>query len=283
MDTLEFMNTLVFMNTLGFMNIKISSFSMASKIVVYTVKEKILLANLIDKHKLVENKKTDAATVQMKQHEWEKIASEYNSQGNITMQRTSAQLKKLWNNLKQRKRKISTEEKYTRLVTGGGPPLEIKTDPVMEAVDAAAPNEDVTITCPWDSTAVYMRENDIEDGYSGNVKIEVVFEEDNNYCNEDDGQPTAEISGVSNSFIETKQKVSAYTTPKAKNIKTILQSEGNLRRRKLRQSIEQQTVLHNVRLRIEEELHRKVASERHKAEAEEELALLKLKKFKKEN
>ncbi|KAJ8929982.1 hypothetical protein NQ314_017270 [Rhamnusium bicolor] len=251
---------------------------MASKIVVYTVKEKILLANLIDKHKLVENKKTDAATVQMKQHEWEKIASEYNSQGDITMQRTSAQLKKLWNNLKQ-----STEEKYTRLVTGGGPPLEIKTDPVMEVVDAAAPNADVTITCPWDSTAVYMRENDIEDEYSGNEKIEVVFEEDNNYCNEDDGQPTAEISGVSNSFIEAKQKVSAYTTPKAKNIKTILQSEGNLRLRKLRESIEQQAVLHNVRLRIEEELHRKVASERRKAEAEEELALLKLKKFKKEN
>lgn len=70
----------------------------------YTQKEKLLLASLVDKHKnVVENKRTDANTIQEKQREWEEIAVEYNAQASlISVKRNHLQLKKLWNNLKQR-------------------------------------------------------------------------------------------------------------------------------------------------------------------------------------
>ncbi|KAJ8911118.1 hypothetical protein NQ315_003293 [Exocentrus adspersus] len=117
---------------------------------------------IVDKHKsIVENKKTDATTIQSKQKEWEIIAFEYNSQADIiTTKRTAAQLKKLWNNLKQKKRKTNTDEKYTRLLTGGGPPIEFEKDPVMDAVDIAAPHADVTLSCTWDSTATHIYEGE---------------------------------------------------------------------------------------------------------------------------
>ncbi|KAJ8912737.1 hypothetical protein NQ315_016692 [Exocentrus adspersus] len=139
-----------------------------SKVVPYTLKERLLVVSLVDKHKsIVENKKTDATTIQSKQKEWEIIAFEYNSQADIiTTKRTAAQLKKLWNNLKQKKRKTNTDEKYTRLLTGGGPPIEFEKDPVMDAVDIAAPHADVTLSCTWDSTATYMKEN----GISGSLR-----------------------------------------------------------------------------------------------------------------
>lgn len=57
----------------------------------------------MDKHKIVESKRTDATTTQKKQAEWEAIAKEYNAQDClINTARTAAQLKKLWANLKQR-------------------------------------------------------------------------------------------------------------------------------------------------------------------------------------
>jgi len=70
----------------------------------YTQKEKLLLTSLLDRHKnVIENKKTDANTIQEKQREWEIIAQEYNAQASIiNVKRSSSQLKKLWNNLKQR-------------------------------------------------------------------------------------------------------------------------------------------------------------------------------------
>lgn len=74
-----------------------------SKIVPYTTREKALLASLVAKYTIVENKKTDAATTQMKAKGWEMISRDYNAQGDvISLPRSVAQLKKLWNNLKQR-------------------------------------------------------------------------------------------------------------------------------------------------------------------------------------
>ncbi|CAG9771715.1 unnamed protein product [Ceutorhynchus assimilis] len=71
----------------------------------YTQSERLLLTSLVDKYKnIIENKRKDAHTVQEKQKAWEKVASEYNAQASmISAKRTSAQLKKLWNNLKQSK------------------------------------------------------------------------------------------------------------------------------------------------------------------------------------
>ena len=43
------------------------------------------------------------------------------------------------------------------LLTGGGSPKKPMPDPVLDFVEDAAPNMDVTIICPWDSTAVFEK------------------------------------------------------------------------------------------------------------------------------
>jgi fatty acid-binding protein DegV len=69
----------------------------------YTEKEKIILASFVrEMGGEIENKKTDATSVQKKQDAWEKIAAHYNSQPEVATARTSKQLKKLWANLKQK-------------------------------------------------------------------------------------------------------------------------------------------------------------------------------------
>lgn len=63
------------------------------KCVPYTENEK-LLASLIDKHNIVENKRTGASTIQKKQAEWEVIVKEYNAKCSIiNIKRKTAQLK----------------------------------------------------------------------------------------------------------------------------------------------------------------------------------------------
>ncbi|KAL1489090.1 hypothetical protein ABEB36_014036 [Hypothenemus hampei] len=127
--------------------------------VAYTEKEKILLIFLVDKDKMIENKRTDAATVQQKLTAWEKLSQEYNSRTHIIQgPRTSPQLKKLWSNLKQRKRKANTELRHEKLLNGGGSSAKEQNDPVMEAVNLAAPYMDIMLPCAWDSTATATSE-----------------------------------------------------------------------------------------------------------------------------
>ncbi|KAJ8931223.1 hypothetical protein NQ314_015895 [Rhamnusium bicolor] len=122
----------------------------------YTEKEKLVLVSLVKEYgACIENKKTDGTSIQEKQNAWENIASYYNAQPDINIHRTSKQLKKLWDNLKQRKRKETTHLRHSQLLTGGGPPSEKKDDPVLELVTDIAKYSDVTRDCLWDSTALY--------------------------------------------------------------------------------------------------------------------------------
>lgn len=67
----------------------------------YSDQEKMLLMTLIDKYKFVlENKKTDSSSIRKKQDIWVQITELYNS--NNVVPRKTQQLKKLWDNLKQR-------------------------------------------------------------------------------------------------------------------------------------------------------------------------------------
>lgn len=43
-------------------------------------------------------------------------------------------------------------------MTGGGCPVTIPNDPVMDAMDAATPNLDLEVWCPYDSTAEFEKE-----------------------------------------------------------------------------------------------------------------------------
>ncbi|KAK9702235.1 Myb/SANT-like DNA-binding domain [Popillia japonica] len=91
---------------------------------------------------------------------WEEITISYNAQPEVNVKRNVVQLRKLWCNLKQRKRKETTALRHSMLATGGGP-LEKKPqlDPVLEMVEDAAPYMDQSLICNWDSTALFEQEN----------------------------------------------------------------------------------------------------------------------------
>jgi hypothetical protein len=68
------------------------------------LKEKILMASLIrDMGKAIENKKTDALSIERKNSAWERITTQYNSQPESTTVRTAQQLKKLGANIQYTK------------------------------------------------------------------------------------------------------------------------------------------------------------------------------------
>lgn len=67
----------------------------------YSEREKVLLISLVEKFKdAIENKKTDGTNIQKKNLAWEQITEIFNS--NDVCKRTEKQLRKLWDNLKQK-------------------------------------------------------------------------------------------------------------------------------------------------------------------------------------
>lgn len=67
----------------------------------YSENEKLLLLSLVENYShIVENKNTDGVSAKKKQEVWDMIAKMYNA--NEVIPRTNKQLKKLWENIKQR-------------------------------------------------------------------------------------------------------------------------------------------------------------------------------------
>ncbi|KAM0730295.1 hypothetical protein ACS0PU_004172 [Formica fusca] len=95
----------------------------------------MLLAQLITEKKVIENKKTGATDLKDKAAAWERVTTKYCSQG--FPPRTSKQLKKCWDNMKQKKKKLNTAMKVQRLMTGGGVSPAVPVNPVMNFMDAA--------------------------------------------------------------------------------------------------------------------------------------------------
>ncbi|KAM4705988.1 myb/SANT-like DNA-binding domain-containing protein 3 isoform 2-T2 [Rhinophrynus dorsalis] len=72
--------------------------------------EKSVLLSLVEKYKYVlECKKSDARTIALKQRTWQALAHEYNSQPSVSL-RDFKQLKKCWENIKARTKKIMAHE-----------------------------------------------------------------------------------------------------------------------------------------------------------------------------
>lgn len=69
------------------------------KNVHYTETERMLLAQLISEEKIIENKRTEATDLKDKVEAWERIVKRYYSEGCTP---TSKQLKKCWDNMKQK-------------------------------------------------------------------------------------------------------------------------------------------------------------------------------------
>jgi hypothetical protein len=66
----------------------------------YTKQERMLLVQLISEEKAIGNKKTGATDLKDKAEAWERVTKKYVSQG--VTPRTTKQLRKCWDNMKQK-------------------------------------------------------------------------------------------------------------------------------------------------------------------------------------
>lgn len=84
----------------------------------YTEEEKDLLQELVRKYKnFVECKKSNAVSLQAKSKAWERLCDDYNSMPNVRP-RTVKQLRKWWDNLKQKWKKEKAKEVRGSMGTG---------------------------------------------------------------------------------------------------------------------------------------------------------------------
>ncbi|XP_030762441.1 myb/SANT-like DNA-binding domain-containing protein 3 isoform X6 [Sitophilus oryzae] len=137
---------------------------------VYSDREKMLLTTLVRENPLVEDKRADAAMIADKKRAWDLITRSFNSQPIVNRTRTSQQLRRLWINLKHRKRKQTEAQLYETLVIGDDPVTMVESDPLLELVSATAPNMDITMNSPSDSTHLFEKVNS-NDELSDTVKV----------------------------------------------------------------------------------------------------------------
>ncbi|XP_075727055.1 uncharacterized protein LOC142768794 [Rhipicephalus microplus] len=84
--------------------------------------EKDLVQDLVLKYKaVIENKRTDAMSINAKTKAWEKLCTDFNCRP-FVRPRDVKQLKKLWDNMKQRWKREKAKQIRDVLTTGGGPP-----------------------------------------------------------------------------------------------------------------------------------------------------------------
>ncbi|XP_062938339.1 myb/SANT-like DNA-binding domain-containing protein 3 isoform X3 [Cynocephalus volans] len=85
--------------------------------------EKSILLALVEKYKYVlECKKSDARTIALKQRTWQALAHEYNSQPSVSL-RDFKQLKKCWESIKARTKKIMAHERREKVKRSVSPLL----------------------------------------------------------------------------------------------------------------------------------------------------------------
>ncbi|KAH7935069.1 hypothetical protein HPB52_003634 [Rhipicephalus sanguineus] len=95
--------------------------------------------NLLSRHRsVVENKRTDAVYMSRKRDSWKKIQDQFNCRHNVTPRKWT-QLKKCWENIKDKWRRTSAEDMRERFATGGGtPPPSQLTDELQRVGDIAS-------------------------------------------------------------------------------------------------------------------------------------------------
>lgn len=207
----------------------------------YSDLEKSLLIELIKKYNIVENKQTDSSMLKKKKMGWKLITTEYNSQPEVLTKRSDVQLKKLWMNLKQKKRKENTALKHSQLKTGGGPPDDIVCDPALKSVEIAAPNFDVTLENVFDSDHTFLMQ----------------FEEIKKYTSQEIGKEIEKESGKENETHEIvredeAQETDAVQVQTQKTPKTTkrIESENYLKRKRTDLSIQYLKEEHEARMEI---------------------------------
>ncbi|XP_030762438.1 myb/SANT-like DNA-binding domain-containing protein 3 isoform X3 [Sitophilus oryzae] len=214
---------------------------------VYSDREKMLLTTLVRENPLVEDKRADAAMIADKKRAWDLITRSFNSQPIVNRTRTSQQLRRLWINLKHRKRKQTEAQLYETLVIGDDPVTMVESDPLLELVSATAPNMDITMNSPSDSTHLFEKAGTT-------IKNETYEEIHIEECHLP--SPSEECMFNSNDELSDTVKVKKATNPPR------LSPAAQGKAKRLTMAIHQQRELHNFKKLIAEEELLKIREER---------------------
>lgn len=115
--------------------------------------EKNVLLALVEKYKYVlECKKSDARTIALKQRTWQALAHEYNSQPSVSL-RDFKQLKKCWENIKARTRKIMAHERREKVMRCG-----LASSSIKEKVASMIPDQIYYVQTPSEEEITYNHE-----------------------------------------------------------------------------------------------------------------------------
>ncbi|XP_037526261.1 myb/SANT-like DNA-binding domain-containing protein 3 [Rhipicephalus sanguineus] len=118
---------------------------------VYSEEERELLRSLVQKYaRVIENRRTNSTSVEAKNIAWRNLCADYNSQPHIRP-REEKQLRKLWDNLKNRWKKKDSQEKRDIHATGGGPRTCSPMSPSLALVGAVASHMTTRLPNPFDS------------------------------------------------------------------------------------------------------------------------------------
>ncbi|XP_069686925.1 uncharacterized protein [Periplaneta americana] len=122
--------------------------------------EKNLVIELVSEYEdIIENKKTDGATVKMKNAAWEEIALKYNASSSChTGSRTAKQLHALYDCLKKIARKELNNDKIEFYKTGSGPYRPKLTETSEKIINLLKSQFD-SVKSAYDSTADYLEDD----------------------------------------------------------------------------------------------------------------------------
>ncbi|XP_077490864.1 uncharacterized protein LOC144101592 [Amblyomma americanum] len=118
---------------------------------LYGESERRVLRELANTHKsVIECKKSDGASLEKKKKTWKLLTEQYNCRTDVR-HRTEAQLRKCWDNLKEKWRRAKAADMKAIFGTGGGPPPPSQLDNELHHVGDVASHMGTRVDNPFDS------------------------------------------------------------------------------------------------------------------------------------
>ncbi|KAL1516465.1 hypothetical protein ABEB36_000374 [Hypothenemus hampei] len=211
----------------------------------FIAEEKNFLMFLIEQYKnVIENKKTDANSNRAKAEAWHKICVSFNSRFS---KRTEKQLRKLWDNMKSKTRKLDTEYKINMLKTGGGPPPQEHEDVIAERVRSIVPTINFEVDNVFDSNS-----NIVPQPETCNQTIKAINElpESQNNLVMEDTNIQENKENIRKPRKIRKVAVRKTKLPSRDQLSRLIDCEARLRVQKVKEAIQQQEQLHKTRMAV---------------------------------
>ncbi|CAL8103600.1 unnamed protein product [Orchesella dallaii] len=186
----------------------------------FTAYEKALLEELVDDDKdNIENTKTDYGSIHRKQKAWSNLEANFNADPK-TVKRTQEQLKKAWDNRKQKAKKAKAAHNKSIRRTGGGPP-DTPLPPDVERICKMIPNQLNSLRNPFDCDGEFELD-------SSEPFVITSSEKENENITDKNSEviflPTTKVDATAKSHASTKtkecqQNAGSTTTPGPKQQK----------------------------------------------------------------